>query len=361
VSSDEVDPDVRRAGTLRADRLRGDAAYRAMVERVLARSWHLVAAADPVPTPGSASPLVLLEGSLDEPLVATRDASGVRHLLSNVCTHRANVVVERACQATSLRCRYHGRRFGLDGRFAHMTEMRGAHDFPSAADDLARPPTASVGALLFAGVRPEPSFDAWWGPLRDRLSFVPWDELPAPEPPLDYEVHAHFVLYCDNYLEGLHIPFVHPGLSRRLDYDAYETELLPRGTLQIGIAAEGDAAFELPPGHPDHGRRVAAYYAFLFPATMINVYPWGLSLNAIQPLGPERTRVRYHTIVTRPELRGRGAGADLGAVEREDDDIVESVQRGLRSRFYERGRFSPTRETGVHHFHRLLEAALERP
>lgn len=28
--------------------------------------------------------------------------------------------------------------------------------------------------------------------------------------------------------------------------------------------------------------------------------------------------------------------------------------RGVRSRLYDRGRDSPTREAGVHHFHRLL-------
>jgi choline monooxygenase len=36
------------------------------------------------------------------------------------------------------------------------------------------------------------------------------------------------------------------------------------------------------------------------------------------------------------------------------------VQRGVKSRFYNRGRYSPKREMGVHHFHRLLAEALEK-
>jgi len=52
--------------------------------------------------------------------------------------------------------------------------------------------------------------------------------------------------------------------------------------------------------------------------------------------------------------RESGAGAGLDRVEREDEAIVEAVQRGVRSRLYERGRYSPAREGGVHHFHRLL-------
>jgi choline monooxygenase len=41
-------------------------------------------------------------------------------------------------------------------------------------------------------------------------------------------------------------------------------------------------------------------------------------------------------------------------VEAEDEEIVENVQRGVRSRFYKHGRYSVTREQGTHHFHRIL-------
>jgi len=50
----------------------------------------------------------------------------------------------------------------------------------------------------------------------------------------------------------------------------------------------------------------------------------------------------------------------LDRVEREDEAIVEAVQRGVRSRLYDRGRYSPTREQGVHHFHRLLGEVISR-
>lgn len=50
----------------------------------------------------------LLEGFPREPLVPVRDAEGVIRCLSNVCTHRGNIVVGQACRLTHLRCRYHG-------------------------------------------------------------------------------------------------------------------------------------------------------------------------------------------------------------------------------------------------------------
>jgi choline monooxygenase len=44
----------------------------------------------------------------------------------------------------------------------------------------------------------------------------------------------------------------------------------------------------------------------------------------------------------------------------EDEAVVESVQRGIRSRYYSHGRYSPTREQGTHHFHRLIAEFLEK-
>jgi choline monooxygenase len=49
-----------------------------------------------------------------------------------------------------------------------------------------------------------------------------------------------------------------------------------------------------------------------------------------------------------------GAGSDLHRVEMEDEEVVEAVQKDVKSRLYDRGRYSPRREVGTHHFHRLL-------
>jgi choline monooxygenase len=61
-----------------------------------------------------------------------------------------------------------------------------------------------------------------------------------------------------------------------------------------------------------------------------------------------------------PTKLDQGAGAGLDKVELEDEKVVEGVHRGVRSSFYTAGRFSPTREKGVHHFHSLLAAFLNR-
>ena len=351
---------IERARTLPA-RIYHDAEVHARVcERVLARSWQVVGNADRLKAPGHVVPFTLLEGSLDEPLVLTRAQDGEVRCLSNVCTHRGMLVVEGEGHAQSLRCRYHGRRFELDGTFRSMPEFEGVEGFPSDADDLRALPLYRWGPLLFSALDPMCAFEEWIQPVRERADWLEPERLaPCPVHSQDYIVAANWALYCDNYLEGFHVPYVHgTSLGAKLDYDAYETIVFEWSSLQIGVAAKGQPTFELPDGHPDSGARIAAWYFWLFPNLMLNFYPWGLSVNVIQPLGPSRTRVLFRSYVADPEAISTSAGSDLHRVEMEDEEIVEAVQRGVRSRLYDTGRYSPRRERGPYHFHGLLTRVL---
>jgi choline monooxygenase len=77
-------------------------------------------------------------------------------------------------------------------------------------------------------------------------------------------------------------------------------------------------------------------------------------LNIVVPVSPSRTKIQFHSYVWKEEKLNIGAGASLDKVELEDEEVVEHVQKGIRSRFYEHGRYSVTKETGTHHFHRLI-------
>ena len=356
-----IDSDIGRSHTLPGWAYGDPELHERQEERVFARSWQLLAPADAVRAPGHVKPLTLLEGCLDEPVVLTRTDDGELHCISNVCTHRGALVVEGEGHVRVLRCRYHGRKFGLDGCFRSMPEFEGVEGFPTEADHLPELPLERWGPLLFTGIDPACPFDEWMGPVRERVDWMPLEQFRFdPSHSRDYLIDANWALYCDNYLEEFHIPFVHgASLTGALDYDTYRTERFAWGNLQFGMGREGEPGFDLPSGHPDEGQPVVAFYFWLFPNLMLNFYPWGLSVNVVQPLGPTRTRVSFRSWVWREELRGQGAGADLHRVEVEDEEVVESVQRGVRSRLYRKGRFSPRREVGTHHFHELLARALE--
>jgi choline monooxygenase len=338
----DIDSDIRRAHTPSSELYLDRDLFVAQIERVLRPSWHLVCDLASAPVPGWVNPFVLLPGILDAPLVLTCADDGVTRCLSNVCTHRANLVVEAAGTRDGLRCRYHGRRFSLLGRFQSMPEFEGAEGFPSKDDDLPEVSLDHIGPLAFAALSPQVSLAEISRPVLGRTRKQPWNRLRYVAS-RNYEVAAHWALYVENYLEGFHIPFVHPDLNRAVDYDAYRTELFEWGSVQLAV--------------DDSGNDAASYF-WLYPTTMLNVYPWGVSVNAVQPLAIDRTRIHFETWRWSDDAEQSGASADLDRVELEDEAIVENVQRGVRSPLYRRGRYSPKRETGVHHFHRLLARAL---
>jgi choline monooxygenase len=350
-----VDPDISTAKTLHTDFYTNPEVFKESREKIFGNCWQFIGDAQLVKTTGSCFPFSLLEQFLDEPLLLTRDANGQIHCLSNVCTHRGTMLIAEPCQAVNLRCRYHGRQFRLDGKFISMPEFKEVKNFPSNEDYLTPLPIFEWGSLLFGSLNLKAKPENYFHAMQERLPWLPLqDFIFKPELSKSYDVNAHWALYCENYLEGFHIPFVHAGLNAVIDFGNYTTEIFDSSNLQLGIAKTSDEIFDLPVSSRDFGKKVAAYYFFVFPNMMFNFYPWGLSLNLVQPLGIDKTRVLFLTYVWKDELFNKGAGSGLDVVEMEDEEVVEAVQKGVRSRFYKQGRYSVTREQGTHHFHRLI-------
>lgn len=350
-----VDADIRKAETLSANFYTSKECYDISKEKIFASTWQFIGETDNVKVPGMCTPTTILDGFLDEPILLARDKDDSIHCISNVCTHRGNLVVEGPCLENNLRCRYHGRRFKLNGKFESMPEFEGVEKFPREKDDLPKVPFGLWNKLIFASVKPAVKLDDIIGEMKKRVGFLPLNEFKhEPVRSRDYLVKAHWSLYCENYLEGFHIPYIHPGLSSAIDYNTYTTELYKYSNLQLALAKGGEEHFNLPANHPDYGKKVAAYYYWLFPNMMFNFYPWGLSINIVKPLAPDLTKVSFITYIYDSTKLERGAGGILDKVEREDEAIVELVQKGIKSRMYSGGRYSPKRETGTHHMHQLI-------
>lgn len=344
-----IHPDIKKAHTLPSKYYTESSVFREIISK-LSESFHFAAHISQFGK-NNIIPLPQLENILNESLVLVK--SDEIRCLSNVCTHRGMLIATNPCSSKTLKCGYHGRTFGLDGCMKNMPEFEDVEDFPSQKDDLKEFRVMEWGGLHFVGGNK--FFDSVSEELERRIGWIKLEQFRHDESRhRDYEIKANWALYVDNYLEGFHIPFVHSDLHDILDYDSYKTELFEGGVLQIGIANKGEECFDLPESSPDYGENIAAYYYWIFPGLMLNFYPWGLSVNIVNPISVNKTKIIYHGFVGDKSLLGKGAGGDLDKVELEDQDIVEATQRGVSSRAYDRGRYSPTKEKGVHHFHKIL-------
>jgi choline monooxygenase len=350
----EINPDIRLAHTLASDFYTDEKYFEQSKDKIFARSWQFLGTTDELET---LNPQTILEDFIDEPVLISR-GGGELFCLSNVCTHRGSILIENASSAdTGIRCRYHGRRFDLSGKFISMPEFERVENFPTEQDDLPRVPYGVWEKFLFAAINPLAPFEKFIGEMRGKTDWFDFAKLKFTAAK-DYFIKAHWALYCENYLEGFHVPFVHQSLNQAIDYGSYTTELFPFASLQTAFikssANDSSRAKTLPSEQNPFEKNIAAFYFFIFPNLMFNFYPWGLSVNVVKPLQPALTKISYFTFVSDESKLNRGAGADLETVEFEDQAIVESVQKGIRSRFYSAGRYSPAREQGTHHFHRLI-------
>ena len=177
--------------------------------------------------------------------------------------------------------------------------------------------------------RTDDDFEQYIAAIDERMSFFDFSKL-VRDNQLDrlHNLSANWLLYVDNYLEGFHIPYVHKALNSVIDYSKYQTELFDNSVLQIGEGQEGEVCFDIPLGHQDYGRKIAAYYWWIFPNLMLNFYPWGISINVVLPQDVDKTKVAYFGLVSDSTKVGIGAGGELDTVEHEDQWIVESCNRG---------------------------------
>lgn len=360
---DQLDKNIENSATLNAGFYSSTQVWEALKEKVFATSWGWLGDVNQFFGGGqNIQPLTYYDKYLDEPLLLTKQADGSLRCMTNVCTHRGYLLVHYPTKEKKIVCGYHGRRFNLKGEMEFMPEFETAQNFPRPCDHLHQLPLKQWKQFLFTSLKPTVDFDSIAQHMDEKVGFLPIQNFRfAPEFSQDYLVHAHWALYCDNYLEGFHIPFVHQQLNKILDYGKYETVCYEHMNLQIGYGSGGDYHFNLPKSHTDYGEHITAFYFWIFPNMMFNFYPWGLSVNVVRPLQPNLTRVSFYCYLYDENIfKATKAAALTDKVEREDEFVVEAVQKGLQSRFYHNGRFSPTKEKGVHQFHCLLHHFLNK-
>jgi phenylpropionate dioxygenase-like ring-hydroxylating dioxygenase large terminal subunit len=328
---------------------------------VFGNTWQLVGRRDQLSEPGS----FFTANIAGEPILVVRDHDGVARAFFNVCRHRAaQVMNEPQGKASKLRCRYHGWTYDLAGRLRGTPEFEGVQDFCKEDQGLVEVLLDTWGPLVwvYLGDRASaPSLADFLAPLPERTAGLGLDKLHFVER-REYELACNWKVFVDNYLDGgYHINTVHPSLAGVLDYSQYRTEVLGLTSIQSSPMRPPDAKSEdASAGKVRVGDR--AYYCWVFPNFMINIYQGVMDTNLVLPLGPERCRVLFDFYFADPEAKSFNAESIAVGhqVQLEDVGICEEVQRGLASRSYDTGRFSVRREVAGYHFHRLLARWLQQ-
>ena len=348
----QVEANLARAWTLPAQLYHDPETFSVEREKVFARTWQVVGHCGQVAKPGDYFTTQL--GS--EPLLIVRDAEGKLRGFYNVCRHRAGPPAVGCGSRKLFRCGYHGWTYGLDGALISATEIEGVEGFRTEDFALAPVRTEEWFNLIFVNL------DADARPLRESLGELPQqaEKFHFPEMKLferrTYDMKCNWKTYVDNYLEGYHLPSVHPGLNRELDYNAYVVEPYARHVRQFSPIRGAQPGDPTPRRYDEAREGSTTDYFWVFPNWMLNCYPDNVSLNIVLPLEPERSLAIFEWYLPEKDHAAAAAKASVefsDQIQMEDVAICEAVQKNLRSRSYSRGRFSVKQEKGVHAFHRM--------
>ena len=323
--------------------------------RIFWRTWQIVGRSEQVANPGD----YFTANLCGEPLLLVRDTERNLRGFYNVCRHRAGPPAEGCGSRKVFRCGYHGWTYGLDGRLLNAPEMDGTEDFRFEDFRLRPVQVAEWEGQLFVNLSPEAE------PLVTALRELPQQAAKFHLGKMklagrrDYHMQCNWKVYIDNYLEGYHLPSVHPSLNRELDYNAYVTTLFERHSLQTSPIRGPENEANVERRYRQASGDMAAEYFWIFPNWMLNCYPDNVSLNIVLPTGPESCVVIFEWYFLPERMSAAEETMKFSdEIQVEDGRICELVHQNLKSQSYDRGRYSAKQEKCLHHFHRLYAEAM---
>ena len=304
---------------------------------VFASAWQLVGHASQVAKPGE-----YFTTSIGKvPLILCRDNQNVIRGFHNVCRHRGGPLACDAGSAEHFRCHYHGWQYGLNGQLLEATDFGDAEHFSADRIHLRAVAVHEWRGLIFA----HPGQTAISPEFPQALEAMLGDHHPLETYRFahreTYRLKCNWKIYVDNYLEGYHVPELHPGLNAQLEFSQYTTDVFGecsvqhsplRSTITRGGAATGTAV-----------------YVHLFPNQMLNCLPGRLQTNRVVPVSPSECDVvfdyYYADDVTESDRKADQDSAHQTQLE--DEGICAIVQRNMESGAYVSGRLSPKWEEAL--------------
>ncbi|MGH6962050.1 MAG: aromatic ring-hydroxylating oxygenase subunit alpha [Dongiaceae bacterium] len=277
------------------------------------------------------------------------DRDGGLRGFHNVCRHRAGPLVEDgAGHCDLLRCRYHGWIYDTSGKLRRTPDFGESPEFDKAQYSQFPIRVAIWRGFVFVNLDPAAGpLEAGLGDLVKETGAFPIEDFSYVHEE-SFDMNCNWKTYTDNFVEGYHIPGIHPAFHAVIDFERFTAE--GRNRTVIMAAPQKDGSF------------YGGTWLWRYPNMTLSVFPDGMNISRIMPLGPGRMRQTYNFLFrdVSPAVaaKNRDTIARNCEVIRQDFGICETAQANLEAGVYECGPLSPRHEDGVRHFHDLLRQSL---
>ena len=334
-------------------------------DQIFRRSWQFLCHEEKLREPGS----YVTASIQDRSIAAVRGEDGALRAFYNVCKHRGHELLKGAGTRRLITCPYHAWVYALDGRLHRARRSELIENFDAGGIFLTPVLVEVFCHLVFVNLdrRAPPLAEQTKGLAREVTGYAPDLAALTFAHRLTYTVRANWKAVVDNFLECCHCPVAHRDFVTLVEMDTYKvtthgiwsSHMAKAGRAQNQAYGVGEASVT------DH----AVWY--LWPNTTLMRYPGrgNFMVWRFIPVGPEETYEEFDFFFesaspTEPEMEAIRFIDEV--LQPEDIGLVESVQRGMRTPAFQRGRYlvdpggSGLSEHAVHHFHGLVLDAYRR-
>ena len=322
------------------------AIYEAERWGIFAATWQFIGHESDLPAPGDYVGAKIAGFRV----FVLRDREGRLKAFHNVCPHRAAPLVgDGKGHCDVLQCRYHRWTFDHDGKLKVAPHF-GEADWFNKEEHGLKPVRVDVWRdLIFVNI------DGKAKPLVEFLGDVPAlveayeMESFTKTDTADFQMDSNWKTYTDNFVEGYHIPGIHPGLIQAIDFNGFET------TYQRNVI--------IMKAPQKSGSIYSGLWLWIWPNMTLSIFPDGMNTSRIVPHGTRSTSLHYsfyfRDASPEKEASRQSTIKTNCDIVREDFGICEDSQDNLEAGIYKRGPLSPKHELGVKYYHDEIRAALK--
>jgi choline monooxygenase len=318
--------------------------FEAERQAIFRRQWQMLGPASRLERPGD----YLAVDVAGWKLFAVRGTDGLLRGFHNVCRHRgARLLTEGTGTCQRLRCPYHHWVYDLKGSLRQAPWFGEDPDFRLEDWPLKAAALSEWRGLLFIAIDADMSLIDQLGDLPGEVEKFPLESYIAVEEQR-FTMRSNWKTYTDNFVEGYHIPGIHPGFMKVIDFDHFET-----------VARQGLVRMTSP---QKNGSIYGGMWLWMWPNWTLSVFPGGMNTSRINPISVNSTEIIYDfyfsDISAESETARRNTIDTNCGIVREDFGICEHTQNNYASGGYTPGPLSPRHEKSVAYFQSMVKAAL---
>jgi choline monooxygenase len=166
-----------------------------------------------------------------------------------------------------------------------------------------------------------------------------------------FTMRSNWKTYTDNFVEGYHIPGIHPGFMKVIDFGRFET-----------VARNGLVRMTSP---QKNGSIYSGKWLWMWPNWTLSTFPGGMNTSRINPVAVDSTEIIYDFYFSETSAGGEASRRNTidvtCGIVREDFGICEHTQNNYASGAYTPGPLSPRHEKSVAYFQMMVKTALRSP